>query len=36
MAAMTRRLDNDTAAERSEAERQVARIGELRLRAMLD
>lgn len=36
MAAMTRRLDNDTATERSEAERQVARIGELRLRAMLD
>lgn len=36
MAAMTRRLDNDTATERTEAERQVARIGELRLRAMLD
>ena len=36
MAAMTRRLDNDTGTERSEAERQVARIGELRLKAMLD
>ena len=31
MAAMRRRIDNDTATERAEAERQVSRIGELRL-----
>ncbi len=35
MAAMRRRLDNDTATERNEAERQVSRIGELRLQQML-
>ena len=34
-AAMQRRIDNDTATERAEAERQVARIGELRLQAVL-
>ncbi|WP_323033597.1 allantoinase PuuE [Paracoccus sp. (in: a-proteobacteria)] len=36
MAAMRRRLDNDTATERNEAERQVSRIGELRLQQMLE
>ena len=35
MAAMARRLDNDSAAERAEAERQVMRIAELRLAAAL-
>ncbi|MCJ1899520.1 MULTISPECIES: allantoinase PuuE [Paracoccus] len=35
MAAMRRRLDNDSAAERAEAERQVSRIGALRLQQML-
>ncbi|ARJ69381.1 allantoinase PuuE [Paracoccus contaminans] len=35
MAAMTRRLDNDTPAERAEAERQVTRIAQLRLHAAL-
>ena len=35
MAAMQRRIDNDTATERAEAERQVMRIGELRLQAAL-
>ncbi|AUH35107.1 allantoinase PuuE [Paracoccus tegillarcae] len=33
--AMTRRLEHDTATERTEAERQVARIGELRLQEAL-
>lgn len=35
MAAMRRRIDNDTATERVEAERQVSRIGALRLQQML-
>ncbi len=35
MAAMRRRIQNDTATERREAERQVARIGALRLEQML-
>ncbi|WGR63618.1 allantoinase PuuE (plasmid) [Paracoccus ferrooxidans] len=35
MAAMRRRLDNDNATERAEAERQVSRIGALRLQQML-
>ncbi|KGJ09936.1 allantoinase PuuE (plasmid) [Paracoccus versutus] len=35
MAAMRRRLDNDSATERAEAERQVSRIGALRLQQML-
>ncbi len=35
MAAMRRRIDNDTATERAEAERQVARIGALRLQQLL-
>ena len=35
MAAMRRRIDHDTATERHEAERQVARIGELRLQQLL-
>lgn len=35
MAAMTRRLDNDTQAERAEAERQVMRIARLRLQTAL-
>lgn len=35
MEAMQRRIDNDTATERAEAERQVSRIGELRLQQML-
>ena len=35
MAAMRARIDNDTATERLEAERQVARIGTLRLAQML-
>ena len=35
MAAMARRVDNDSATERTEAERQVARIAELRLKQML-
>lgn len=35
MEAMRRRIDNDTVTERSEAERQVCRIGELRLQQML-
>ena len=36
MAAMARRLDNDSARERAEAERQVMRIAELRLKSALD
>ena len=36
MAAMARRLENDSAAERAEAERQVMRIAELRLSAALE
>lgn len=35
MAAMHRRIDNDTRTERAQAERQVARIGELRLEQLL-
>lgn len=35
MEAMQNRIDNDTATERREAERQVSRIGELRLQQML-
>ncbi|ABL71861.1 allantoinase PuuE [Paracoccus denitrificans] len=35
MAAMRRRIDNDTATERAEAERQVSRIGALRLQQIL-
>ena len=35
MEAMQSRIDNDTATERHEAERQVSRIGELRLQQML-
>ncbi|GGF69298.1 polysaccharide deacetylase [Paracoccus acridae] len=35
MAAMQARIDNDTATERAEAERQVTRIGELRLKEAL-
>lgn len=35
LAAMQRRVDNDTATERAEAERQVMRIGELRLKEVL-
>jgi len=35
MAAMRRRLDNDSATERAEAERQVCRIGALRLQQIL-
>ncbi|WP_209434574.1 2-oxo-4-hydroxy-4-carboxy-5-ureidoimidazoline decarboxylase, partial [Klebsiella pneumoniae] len=35
LAAMQRRLANDTPTERAEAERQVMRIAELRLRAAL-
>lgn len=36
MAAMARRLQNDSATERAEAERQVMRIAELRLKAALE
>lgn len=36
MAAMARRVENDTATERAEAERQVMRIAQLRLAAALD
>ena len=35
MGAMARRVENDTATERAEAERQVMRIAELRLKAAL-